>query len=145
MPHWAMPVATPSEPPETVLSGLWMSVQEMRLIHSTVFTRKAMYILLKLVMMNRSFSPFSICTPRYAGRSTTVMTMSRGLKIPSTAGWAWGMALTSADIMISRTLATLIPYRFPLMVNSMISISLVPDSRRIPLLCSSAIADTPIS
>ena len=38
-PHWAMPVATPSEPPDTVLSGLWMSVQEMRLMPTTVYHR----------------------------------------------------------------------------------------------------------
>ena len=144
-PHWAMPVATPSEPPDTVLSGLWMSVQEMRLMPTTVCTRKAIYILLKLVMINRSFSAFSLSTPRYLGRSTTVITTSRGLKIPSTAGWAWGITFTGADIIISRTLATLMPYRLPSMVNSIISISLVPDSKRIPLLCTFAMFDTPHS
>ena len=112
---------------------------------TTVWTRKAMNILLKLVMIKRSFSPFSFSTPRYLGRSTTVITASLGLKMPSTAGWAWGMTLTGADKMISRTFATLIPYRLPSMVNSIISISLVPDSKRIPLLCTSAIADTPHS
>ena len=77
---------------------------------TTVWTRKAMFILLKLVIMNRSLGPFSQGAPsRYWGRSTTVSTRSRGLKIPSTAGWAWGMAFTGAFMMISRTFATLIP------------------------------------
>ena len=62
--HWAMPVATLSAPPDTVLSGFWMSVQEMRLIRSTVCTRKAMHILLKLVMMKISFSFFGLSAPR---------------------------------------------------------------------------------
>ena len=128
-----MPVATPSVPPDTVRSGFWMSFQEMRLMPTTVCTRKAMYILLKFVTMNRSLGPFSEgCPLRYLGRSTTVSTVSRGLKIPSTAGWAWGIGFTGADSMISRTFATLMPYKFPSMVNSMISISLVPDSSKIP-------------
>ena len=55
------------------------------------------------------------------------------------------MDLTGADRIISLTLATLMPYKLSSMVNSMISISLVPDSKRIPLLCTSAIADTPHS
>ena len=77
---------------------------------TTVWTRKAMYILLKLVTIKRSFSPFGTsCRARYLGRSTTVITRSLGLKMPSTAGWEWGMAWTGADIMISRTLATLMP------------------------------------
>ena len=76
---------------------------------TTVCTRKAMNILLKLVMINRSFVLFSLSIPRYPGRSTTVMTASRGLKMPSTAGWAWGISFTGADMMISRTLATLMP------------------------------------
>ena len=143
-PHWAMPVATLSAPPETVLSGFWMSPQEIRLICTTEWTRKAINILLKLVTMKMSRSPRSPSTPlRYLGRSTTVRTSSLGLKMPSTAGWAWGMGLTGAAIMISLTFATLMPYRFPLMVNSMISISLVPDSSRIPVLCISAMIDTP--
>ena len=112
---------------------------------TTVCTRKAINILLKLVMINRSLGVFSRSTPRYLGRSTTVITVSRGLKIPSTEGWAWGMDLTGADRIISLTLATLMPYKLSSMVNSMISISLVPDSKRIPLLCTSAIADTPHS
>ena len=104
-----------------------------------------MNILLKLVMIKISLGPFSLSTPlRYFGRSTTVSTVSRGLKIPSTAGWAWGMGLTGAEIMISLTFATLMPYRFPPMVNSMISISLVPDSNRIFSLCISAMINTPI-
>ena len=109
-PHWAMPVATPSAPPETVLSGFWMSVQEMRLMRTTLWTRKAMYILLKFVMIKRSLTPLLSDSPlRYLGRSTTVMTTSRGLKMPSTAGWAWGMCFTGAEIRISRTFATLMP------------------------------------
>ena len=56
LPHWAMPVATPSLPLETVLSGFWMLFQEMRLMPTTVWTRNAMVILLKPVRINRSFS-----------------------------------------------------------------------------------------
>ena len=58
-----MPVATPSAPPDTVLSGFWMSVQEMRLMRTTAWTRKAMNILLKLVMIKMSFSPFPLDSP----------------------------------------------------------------------------------
>ena len=54
-----------------------------------------------------------------------------------------GMGFTGAEIMISRTLATLMPNRLPPMVNFMISISLVPDSSRMPCLFSSIIANTP--
>lgn len=133
-PHWAMPVATPSVPPEIALSGFWMSRQEIRLIPTTLWTRKAMYILLKFVTINRSLACLFTSSPvRYFGRLMTVSTRSLGLKIPSTAGWTCGMAFTGADSMISRTLATLMPYRFSLMVNSMISISLVPVSNRILL------------
>ena len=135
-PHWAMPVATPSAPPETVLSGFWMSVQEMRMMRSTEWTRKAIQTLLKLVMTKISLGSFGLSPPRYLGRSTTVITVSRGLKMPSTDGWDRGMGFTGSEIMISSTLATLIPYKFPLMVNFMISISLVPDSSKTPCLSS---------
>ena len=108
-------------------------------MRSTVCTRKAMNILLKFVTIKMSFGFFSRLSPRYLGRSTTVSTASRGLKMPSTAAWAWGMGFTGAEIMISRTLATLMPYRLPPMVNFMISISLVPDSSRISCLLSSLI------
>ena len=79
-------------------------------MRTTLWTRKAMYILLKLVMIKRSLTPLLSDSPlRYLGRSTTVMTASRGLKMPSTAGWAWGMCFTGAEIRISRTFATLMP------------------------------------
>lgn len=73
------------------------------LIPTTVWTRKAMCILLKLVIMKRSF-PFGFgMSLRYSGGST-VITISR-VKNPSTAGWAWGIGCTGADSIISRTLA----------------------------------------
>ncbi len=112
-----------------------MSRQEIRQIPTTLWTRKAMYILLKFVTINRSLGCCSTSVPvRYFGRLITVSTRSLGLKMPSTAGWTWGMAFTGADSIIYRTLATLMPNRFSLIVNSMISISLVPDSNRILLL-----------
>jgi hypothetical protein len=79
-PHWAMPVATLSAPPDTALSGFWISVQEIRLICTTECTRKAMNILLKLVMIKMSRSPLLWFSPlRYFGKSTTVSTSSLGL------------------------------------------------------------------
>ena len=74
-----------------------------------------------------------------------MITVSRGLKMPSTAGWAWGIGRTGADTITSRTLATLMPYRLPSMVNSMISISLVPVSKRIPFLLFSILRLPPFS
>lgn len=49
------------------------------------------------------------------------------------------MGLTSSESMISRTFATLIPNRLSLMVNSMISISFVPLSNKIPFFFSLSI------
>ena len=66
--------------------------------------------------------------------------------MPSTAGWAWGICFTGWETRISLTFATLMPYRLSLIVNSMTSISFVPDSSKMPRLSSSNnIPNTPFS
>ena len=60
-------------------------------------------------------------------------------------GSLYGINVAKVREIIMSAPVKVMPYRLPSMVNSIISISLVPDSKRIPLLCTSAISDTPHS
>ena len=76
-----------------VESGLMMSSHDTLWIPITSSTWNAMFNLLKFVIMNKPFfSDGSI--PRHFFRSITVIIVSRGIKIPSTQGCAFGTGVT---------------------------------------------------
>ena len=90
-----IPVETPSSVVETAAPGLIMSLHETRCIPITESTWKAISSLLKFVMINK---PPGCDVPlcRQFFKSIAVIIVSRGIKIPSMLGCAFGTGVTSS-------------------------------------------------